>query len=154
MEFITAEQFLDQPEEIQEVFLKWWKPQFGDIFATKKIYDEIDIIINYKNGNIYGIINTFECIHDNYVDMTLIPFPLLTEGQIRKFIEERKNGKIDLNHGIKGYSISVYKSKNVMELIDSLDTKEHDLLQAYWQVACKIAKETIGNKKELSNNGQ
>ncbi len=44
MNYISAENFLKQPKEIQEVFLNWWQPEFGDLFIED--YWDIDSIIN------------------------------------------------------------------------------------------------------------
>ena len=30
MKFIEAEQFLEQPKEVQKVFIKWWKENLED----------------------------------------------------------------------------------------------------------------------------
>ena len=37
MEYISAEEFLKQPEEVQAVFLNWWEPSVGDLFNFPEI---------------------------------------------------------------------------------------------------------------------
>ena len=32
MEFISSEEFLKQPVEVQKVLLDWWKPSTGDLY--------------------------------------------------------------------------------------------------------------------------
>lgn len=104
MEFITAEQFLKQDKKVQEVFIDWWKPSMGDLYAWCYSGDRI---------------------------------PLLTEGQLRKFIESKTGAKyIELEHYLKtGYDI--YTENMLFEDLGN------DLLQAYWKVAVQIAKKSI-----------
>ncbi|NFO30971.1 hypothetical protein FDB41_11885 [Clostridium botulinum] len=130
MEYISAEEFLKQHKKVQEVFLDWWKPSKGDLF-------ENDLIGGF--GAMTG---------NNELKNGLIP--LLTEGQLRKFIEDKMNCKISINIGEYGYQFILYKFKET-----SLKDEEYyceyykefkgflgtDLLQAYWKVACEIAKE-------------
>ncbi|NFI80975.1 hypothetical protein FDB14_15270 [Clostridium botulinum] len=121
MEYISAEEFLKQPVEVQNVFLEWWKPSEGDLF-TNDILGGFGVITQdklFKNGLI----------------------PLLTEGQLRNFIEHKINKKVDIIHYInEGYILVVDEDIDYSNL-------GHDLLQAYWKVAIEIAsKEVIANE--------
>ena len=77
MEFISAEEFLKQDEEVQKVFLDWFENEACS-------YD----IVVFKNDlqyvTFYGDIEYQESY--NYEDRYI---PLLAEGQIRKFMEEK-----------------------------------------------------------------
>lgn len=127
MEFITVEQFKEQPKEVQEVFLDWWKPEIGDL-ATGRYANivaissqrDIDAVKIYK-GEPYAI-------------------PLFTEGQLRKFIEDKINIKVQFN-------IHFLTLDYVMITGDSnrswIHTGTNNLLKAYWKVACMVAKEGL-----------
>lgn len=139
MKFISVEEFLKQPKEVQEVFLKWWKPSIGDLFCDINAYNEtfLDCIYNDDKKEVINI----DKKHGYYI-------PLFTEGQLRKFIEDEIESAIsELSLYQNGYKLIIgYKA----EFIDGEPrTKKifrnlgDNLLQAYWKVACKIAKESV-----------
>ena len=150
MKSISAEEFLQQPKEIQKVFLDWWQPEEFDIYVNKELEkhrvtqtDLEDDVCNYY-------------LKTEYI-------PLLTEGQLREFIEDKtselakaqckmkieyktkdeiEENKRGLNliplQSQEGYFIQITSTEfrgGIMKFHD-LGT---DLLKAYWQVACKIA---------------
>ena len=150
MKYISAEEFLKQPKEIQKVFLDWWQPEEFDIYVNKELekhrvtqVDLEDDVCNYY-------------LKTEYI-------PLLTEGQLREFIENKtselakaqcrmkieyktkdeiEENKRGLNliplQSQEGYFIQITSTEfrgGIMKFHD-LGT---DLLKAYWQVACKIA---------------
>ena len=150
MKSISAEEFLKQPKEIQKVFLDWWQPEEFDIYVNKELekhrvtqVDLEDDVCNYY-------------LKTEYI-------PLLTEGQLREFIEDKtselakaqckmkieyktkdeiEENKRGLNliplQSQEGYFIQITSTEfrgGIMKFHD-LGT---DLLKAYWQVACKIA---------------
>lgn len=136
MEFISANEFLKQDEKVRQMFLDWWKPSVGDLFSWIKNNYE------YEND-----LRKLECCNsDNIVKMTKSfkginerdRIPLLTEGQLRKFIED--NTYCKLNIGTIGNIIKIYEK----ELDIPFQT---DLLQAYWKVAIQIA-EQEGKKND------
>ena len=121
MEYISAEEFLKQPKEVQRIFLEY--------FDHEKML--------FLDGVIY-----FETFKDEGKHI-----PLLTEGQLRKFIED-KTGYIDItlndiadNTGNKNYEIECYPYILYEGFGDSKEFNvwATDLLQAYWKVACEIA---------------
>ena len=103
MEFINAEEFLNQPKEIQKVFLDWWNPSTGDLYSKKdKIgfphlvkRSEDDLIIEVGS---YVWEEKSECI------------PLFSEGQLRQFVEDNLNNKI--KGKIAAYYVPILKSKS------------------------------------------
>lgn len=133
MEFITVEQFKEQPEEVQKVFIDWWKPNIGDLF--------IDLAPNSKKKLIV-IEDEGDCIDIELIKSEIIP--LLTEGQIRKLIEDKTFSRLQIDYFLSdgGYSIALYYKENEMICNGVFDGLSCDLLQAYWKVACKIAKES------------
>jgi hypothetical protein len=147
MEFITVEQFKEQSIEVQKVFLDWWNPSIGDIFSS-------DILIGI------GVITSDKFNKEGYIS-------LLTEGQLRKFIEdkleqihyENDGRKIELdithNNGFTCIEEGVYGSakgvKRVEWIIENELGKKYNLLQAYWKVACIVAKEEVDEEYSKKN---
>ena len=150
MKYISAEEFLKQPKEIQKVFLDWWQPEEFDIYVNKKLEKHRVIQVDLEDD-----------VCNYYLKTEYIP--LLTEGQLREFIEDKtselakaqckmkieyktkdeiEENKRGLNliplQSQEGYFIQITSTEfrgGIMKFHD-LGT---DLLKAYWQVACKIA---------------
>lgn len=130
MEFITVEQFQEQSKEIQQVFLDWWQPSKGDIYCN---------LYNNQQDNVLAIndcqLDIFKSFKD---DIKLYGIPLLTEGQLHKFIEDKTKTKIETSLTVYNqYALWLVKVKG--QDYETFDTREEDLLQAYWKVACMIA---------------
>ncbi len=166
MEYISAEEFLKQPVEVQNVFLEWWKPSKGDL-VNKVVYIhnmsfnkvgciDYEWLIDIKESEDINI-NDPEEVKQFVLDY-IGDFPLLSEGQLRKFIEDKTSGIIDIGYygdSEGGYEIKIYKLdyKKDFVLDDETGRFENytfeelgkDLLQAYWKVACEIAKESKAN---------
>ena len=130
MEYISAEEFLKQPKEVQEVFLKWWQPSEGDLFifdVNKLDFKECVLFVmdDYIRG-INALYNPNECI------------PMLAEGQLRKFIEDKTNRLVEPYLNVyKQYNFMLVNRKN--EEFVLYESRKEDLLQAYWKVAVQIA---------------
>lgn len=168
MEYISAKEFLKQPKEVQEVFIEWWKPSIGDLYDY--YYEEINdygegtenyTLWRHDKVNKTCVINEFcmcrngiknnkedilEIISEGAINIT----PLLAEGQLRKFIED-KVGYMDItlndiadNSGNKNYEIECYPYILFEGFGDSkvFNIWADNLLQAYWKVAVQIAKES------------
>lgn len=129
MEYISAKEFLKQPKEVQAVFKEWFIEQFEksndfDLFN----YNSEDLCyknILDRNCNF----NVEDCI------------PLLTEGQIRKFIEDKTGCKIEIVwDGLDHDIYLVDKITGYLTIKDYINLGE-DVLQAYWKVAIEIVKE-------------
>ena len=133
MEYISAEEFLKQPKEVQEVFKDWWKPQSSDLFQYKHLFNVVDCLCG----------EAISPFNEDYVVFKKECIPLLTEGQLRKFIEDKTKYKLEISYyEINGYDISLTDGKtNYFNYLDL----GRDLLQAYWKVACEIAKEELRN---------
>ena len=130
MEFISAEEFLKQDIKVQKTFIDWWKPGIGDLFKYKE-KDEHDCI-------------EVECIQSKNRLRTITfaeVIPLLTEGQLRKFIEDKTGGIETIEHfiGIGEYDIKTLPLVDGIYENDIYEDLGDDLLQAYWKVAIKIA---------------
>ncbi len=132
MEFITVEQFKEQSKEVQKVFLDWWKCEPFNIYAwCWNLKDNKWSIESCCNQIQADTINKGKTIGDI--------IPLFTEGQLRKFIEDKTGGKVDSSFGGKTYT--VYSNKDFGLIIKMYEDIDSDLLQAYWKVACMVAKE-------------
>ncbi|NFE85858.1 hypothetical protein FC754_17490 [Clostridium botulinum] len=126
MEYISAEEFLKQPVEVQKIFIDWWKPQIDSYDIVQHIItEEISLAGYYQDFYESGFVS------------------LLTEGQLRKFIEDKTLSKITMLYMFSGgYDL-------ILNYLDSDETYRNlgcNLLQAYWKVACEIAKEVIDNE--------
>ena len=127
MEFISAEDFLKQDEKVQVVFLNWWKPSSGDLFQYRKLFNVVD----YCSGT------TIQPFYNSYAVFKKDCIPLFTEGQLRKFIEDKTAmGTVNVDY-FEGYRIKINISINQSKYYKDLG---NDLLQAYWNVAVEIAK--------------
>ncbi|MDU2683515.1 MAG: hypothetical protein E7C50_16765 [Clostridium sp.] len=135
MEFITVEQFKEQPVEVQKVFLDWWKCEVFDIYAWAWNIDENNWCIESCYNQIQAdTINKFK----KGITTTI---PLFTEGQLRKFIEDKTGGKVDAS--FNGETYTVYSNEDFGLIIKMYEDIDDDLLQAYWKVACMVAKEGL-----------
>lgn len=163
MNYIKPDQFFKQSKEVQQLFLDNWNPEVGDLIGIKVEYIDLewntkfkykvncineDDIFNYDSKK--ELLDSFKTLgYHNYSDETV---PLFTEEQLRKFIEDNTNCIIDIQHDISiGYCFYLFKKNTDILLYKYEDGKlGHNLLQAYWKVACKIAKEII-NFEEYTN---
>lgn len=145
MKFIEAEEFLKQDERIQKVFIDWWKPSIGDLFTTKRVYDEIDVIIDVTKEDIWGMNNTFKGNIYSSVDKSLMVFPLLTEGQLRQFIEDKFSGdvKVELEWSNDGYIVNVVSEINDEKVYEEYYSYESEPIKAYWYAVLQITKEEV-----------
>jgi hypothetical protein len=140
MEFITVEQFKEQPEEVQEVFLDWYNFDKYDLFYLKwegaeKKWGATEEIVSGATLNRH--LKHLKRANSNIINT----IPLFTEGQLRKFIEDKLNIKAQ-------FSIHFLTLNYVMITDEDSDkvwvhTGTNDLLQAYWKVACDVAKEEV-----------
>lgn len=143
MEFITVEQFKEQPKEVQKVFLDWWKPSVGDIFIFNT--DEYD----NSDSNI-GVLGSIKQINITRRSKGKYRIPLFTEGQLRKFIEDKIGGRLDVEcsdilDNYQVYDITVFGVNGLGFEGISFEryVNADDLLEAYWKVACMIAEEEV-----------
>lgn len=140
MEYISAEEFLKQAKEVQKVFLNWWQPKLFDLIHIDYYsVNSIDTVIYEKDIKKYGIE-----FFPNGIDGDVIP--LFIEGQLRKFIEDKTECKICLEYyKTTGYEVLLsdieHNKENAEQFNNWYEDLGRDLLQAYWKVACEIAKE-------------
>lgn len=145
MEYISAKEFLKQPVEVQKVFIDWWAPSEGDLIyytlAEDLFMNETDNSICISTINEEGYLYLKSICKEDCI-------PLLTEGQLRKFIEDKTGGKVILTYNLlNNILIKVIKENDIhnnnLETICRypIDSKSN-VLNAYWKVACEIAKQS------------
>ena len=145
MEFITVEQFKEQTEEVQKVFLDWWKCEPFNIYAW---------CWNLKDNkwSIESCCNQIQADTINKGKTIGNIIPLFTEGQLRKFIEDKESCLLDIkvenlhdnynDYTVIGWEINRFEYGIEFGRILFEDCiKAKDLLQLYWKVACSVAKE-------------
>ncbi|NFJ84010.1 hypothetical protein FDA84_15090 [Clostridium botulinum] len=130
MNFISTEEFLKQPKKVQNIFKNWWKPQAGDL-----VHDKINIV---------GVIVPALCIGDykSNLDKNKVT-PLLQMHQLIGFIEDKTESIVQVSYCFKENDAT--KRGYMLHLMGDGGANSHyknlgeDLLQAYWQIACRIA---------------
>lgn len=134
MEFITVEQFQEQPLKVQKMLMDWWKCDYGDLYYYNEDplkYKDFEIINSNLECDLNGDFDYFKSIG---------VIPIFTEGQLRKFIEDKLDMKIQCEiHPLTLDYIILVKNNSGNKVW--MHTGKEDLLQAYWKVACMIAKE-------------
>lgn len=140
MEFITVEQFQEQPKEVQKVFIDWWKCDYGDLYYYNENplkYKDFKIIDNELECEVYGDFDYFK--------KTGV-IPIFTEGQLRGFIEDKTSCKnIELEGNIESNQYDLFCFKEIWSCCEEREYNKlgTNVLQAYWKVACEIAKELV-----------
>ena len=148
MEFITIKQFQEQSPKVQNVFLDWWECDYGDLYYYNEDpleYKDAEIINNNLECDLNGDFKYFKSIG---------PIPLFTEGQLRKFIEDKKECLLDIKvenlrddyniYAVIGWEIKAMEwGKEFGRILFEDYIEAEDLLQLYWKVACSVAKEEV-----------
>ncbi|MFW2500429.1 hypothetical protein [Clostridium diolis] len=128
MRFISAEEFLKQPKEVQQVLVNWWK-------ANESETDLVCLFLHDRNEIRLNSAKIQKC---NLSPISEI-IPLLVEGQLRQFIEDITKDKYDILYSLKvRENVGFYKYKE-NETQPTYEIETHDLLQAYWKVALEVA---------------
>ena len=129
MEFISADEFLKQPHKVKKVLQEW----FIEKFETSNEFD----LFNYNGEDLcYKNILDRNCNFD--IEDCI---PLLTEGQLREFIEYKTKLKTENPwHGV--YDIYLVDCSTGQTVVKDFYSLGVNLLQAYWKVAIQIAKES------------
>ncbi|MGG7057593.1 hypothetical protein ACQPUZ_04775 [Clostridium tertium] len=143
MEFITVEQFREQPIEVQKVFLDWWECDYGDLYYYNEDpleYKDFEIIDNNLECDIEGDFDYFK---------SLGVIPIFTEGQLRKFIEDKAKCKVMIEYtSCENIVVKICTQDEVTGALRynrklTFPNNKFDLINSYWKVACMIAKEEV-----------
>lgn len=145
MNYITANQFLKLPEEIQKVFIDWWEIEEGDLIylvdekeTHSIIKTELDMYKlthhwYYDNGR-DELMMTSKSYDDGYPTI-----PLFRLDQLWDFIIDKAGEDIEVKvMPCNSYVIDAIHSEEILAW-------EDDKLQAFWKAAVKVAS---GNWRE------
>lgn len=123
MSCISGEEFLKQDKEVQEVLIKWWREH-------SDIHDLVtSLTVEFKVYTLeqWGVMYT--CI------------PLLQTHHLIQFIEDRTyKSKLEITYDLENnnYEFLIKYSNTEGQFISS---NKSGILQALWEVACKLIKE-------------
>ena len=131
MDYITAEEFEKQPEKVQKVLSKWFWDNLNDFSLFE--YTGNTAIYKKKFPQIAKDIDV-PCMKNEIA-------PMYSESELRHFIEEKgyKFIGIDNFNGCQYYLIEVFKKLDQVKA--NYAFASDDLLNCYWQIACRIAEE-------------
>lgn len=129
MNYITAEQFLSLPEEVQKIFIDWWKPKLGDLYNDIDNGFEEDIYIIESKEKVQLMKEWKNCIN------TAIR-PIFRLDQLWEFIEDITEDKVYVTncpHQFRGVGLDEI----------GWNFSNTNLLQAMWDLAIKVAREWL-----------
>lgn len=135
MQYISAEEFLKQPKEVQQALVNWWKANES----------ETDLVYLFLSNGDETRLNSVKIQKCNLRAISEI-IPLFTEGQLRKFIEDTAQcNSLILYNMYYGdfYQHKVCFSKKRSKLHNIELKRCENLLSAYWKAALEIAKEKV-----------
>lgn len=157
MEYISAEEFLKKSEEVQDVLKDWCEVNLTEkdwiYFQSAKDSFWIDSVLDTRKDNIdvgrvfyVGTSIAWCSIHDPDL------IPLLTEGQLRKFIEDITGNVFDTIYQYVNtqkdeckirFDFYRHDGDNYFFVEDMYITSNKNYINALWQVACNIASEEV-----------
>lgn len=148
MEFISAENFLEQPEKVQDAFKVWLEDNLNVHDWVKLIEEDavlwVDSVMDTRKDNVdvgrvfyLGRCVCWSSIHEPNI------VPLLTETQLRKFIKDKGYRYIGINNFLEcveaKWNIKIFK--NMMQFEPDMEFCCKTPLECYWKAACQIAQE-------------
>jgi len=153
MQYITATQYLKESKKIQKELKKWYFDNISCLDTVSKSicggsFDILTLIHVDEKEYMYRNILTGETeiiLTDNNNEI----IPLFSETKLRKFIENKINGKFEVLYVSKEFVegeesyYRIEKSSYIYGAIENSIWKAEtsNLFEAYWQVACQIIKQ-------------
>ena len=132
MKFISKEEFLKQPKEVQDKIKELWNPQQNDVFTRKGCKGIIPYLILDRDED---MIMTYTCnceVWYEYLDNQIVP--LLTMDKIIDMIINLKNEYINIR----------YDDEWGKFIIDTPDyMKDGDKLHSLWEILIELIKEKL-----------
>ena len=132
MKFISKEEFLKQPKEVQNKIRELWNPQQNDMFTRKGCKGIIPYLILDRDED---MIMTYTCnceVWYEYLDDRIVP--LLTMDKIIDMIINLKNEYINIR----------YDDEWGKFIIDTPDyMKDGDKLHSLWEILIELIKEKL-----------
>ena len=132
MKFISKEEFLQQPMEVQNKIRELWNPQQNDVFTRKGCKGIIPYLILDRDEDMI-MTDTCNCeVWYEYLDDQIVP--LLTMDKIIEMIINLKNEYINIR----------YDDEWGKFIIDTPDyMKDGDKLHSLWEILIEIIKENL-----------
>ena len=132
MKFISKEEFLKQPKEVQDKIKELWNPQQNDVFTRKGCKGIIPYLILDRDEDMI-MTDTCNCeVWYEYLDDRIVP--LLTMDKIIDMIINLKNEYINIR----------YDDEWGKFIIDTPDyMKDGDKLHSLWEILIELIKEKL-----------
>ena len=145
MKFISKEEFLQQPMEVQNKIRELWNPKQNDIFTRKGCKGIIPYLILDRDEDMI-MKDTCNCeVWYEYLDEQIVP--LLTMDKMIDMIENVTGMYIGVQVAYKDNRIDVdLYDNNYIESYDFLKSK--DRLHALWEVLIEIINEKLSKDGE------
>jgi hypothetical protein len=122
--YISAKQFLSLDKKVQDSIIKWWEPKIGDL-CLYTLYSKMGCVITKGNNGFYI---------DEVVQWKKIYFiPLLSETQLRNYIEYKIKDGVCINCSEDGYTLKVETDKGWFV------ASSEDLMECYLEIAVKVS---------------
>jgi hypothetical protein len=117
-DYISSKQFLSLDKKVQDSIIKWWEPKIGDLYESRMCPSPIiDCVPN----------NVFSLKGESWI------IPLLSESQLRNYIEYKIKDGINIYSSEDGYTLKVETDKGWFVACSE------DLLECYLEIAVKVS---------------
>ena len=136
---ITLEQFLEISEEHQNKLRDMWIPQDNDLYFTQNPQGEWENKVNpvYDDGE-YSCIRFDTKEVGNYANKIGDMYPCLTIGKMIEILENKHNGKIDIDFFKEGYDVRVYEETDDCAKVFVFNSYTTELCDALWEAVKEI----------------
>ena len=140
MKFISKEEFLEQPKEVQDKIKELWNPEQWDIFAYRNRKGNPYMMWKCEDGM---IISTMSDVWIDLDDNNIIP--LLTMDKMIEMIERVTDLHLEImiNAGSGDLNINLYKNKYDFNPAMVFDKCDNNRLHALWETLIEIIKENL-----------
>jgi hypothetical protein len=153
MEYIWANEFEREPIEVQEELKVWFLDNIKGFELFAKPLSKEDGH-SYENLiYVYGEnkeLTFLSLMHGNYVTKGIYNLnkfvPMFTEGQLRKFIEDKTNCNLGILPNSTFNELYLANKDNLRRTVKEFIGSK-DILRAIWELACEIIKEENQWKK-------
>ena len=140
MKFISKEEFLKQPKEIQDKIKELWNPEQWDMFTYRNRKGNPYMTWKCEDGM---IISTMSDVWIDLDDNNIIP--LLTMDKMIEMIERVTDLHLEImiNAGSGDLNINLYKNKYDFNPAMVFDKCDNNRLHALWETLIEIIKENL-----------
>lgn len=140
MKFISKEEFLKQPKEVQDKIKELWNPEYGDLFAYRNGKGSPHMMWICEDGM---ILSTRSDVWIDLDDDNIIP--LLTMDKMIEMIERITDLYLEImiNAGSGDLNINLYKNKYDFNSVMVFDKCDNNRLHLLWNTLTEIIKENL-----------